>query len=204
MIHIVDYGLGNIRALMTSFERLGVVAIRAQSASDLTGATKLILPGVGAFDTALERLNKSGMRDVLDRLVIEQRTPVLGICVGMQMMADSSEEGSMQGLSWIPGQVKQFSTDAEFRDLPMPHMGWNDVSPASCNPLFSGIELDSRFYFLHSYFFKVHSTEHIAAVTSYGIDFASAVSSGNVYGVQFHPEKSHRFGAHLLKNFTNL
>lgn len=204
MIHIVDYGLGNIRALMTSFERLGVVAIRAQNASDLTGATKLILPGVGAFDSALERLNKSGMRDVLDRLVIEQRTPVLGICVGMQMMADSSEEGSMPGLSWIPGQVKQFSTETEFRDLPMPHMGWNDVSPVWSNPLFSGIELDSRFYFLHSYFFKVHSKEHTAAVTSYGIDFASAVSSGNVYGVQFHPEKSHRFGTHLLKNFANL
>jgi imidazole glycerol-phosphate synthase subunit HisH len=204
MIHIVDYGLGNIQAFLTSFQRLGVDAVRAQTASDLDGATKLILPGVGAFDHAMDLLNRSGMRAALDSLVLQQRVPVLGICVGMQMLADSSEEGRLPGLGWVPGVVRHFTADAAFPGLPLPHMGWNDVQPQPQQPLFEGMELDARFYFLHSYLFACKSSVHVAAVASYGVDFSCAVSSGNVYGVQFHPEKSHHYGTRLLKNFADL
>lgn len=204
MIHIVDYGLGNIQAFLTSFQRLGVDAVRAQTAADLEGATKLILPGVGAFDHAMDLLNQSGMRTTLDSLVLQQRVPVLGICVGMQMMADSSEEGHLPGLGWVPGVVRSFTSDSAFPGLPLPHMGWNDVQSQAQQPLFAGMEADARFYFLHSYFFASKSPEHVAAVASYGVDFSCAVASGNVYGVQFHPEKSHHYGTRLLKNFADL
>jgi glutamine amidotransferase len=204
MIHIVDYGLGNVQALLTMFKRLGFDAIRAKVASDLIGASKIILPGVGAFDHAIELLDRSGMRPVLETLVLKNKVPVLGICVGMQIMGTSSEEGRLAGLGWIPGKVRSFRSNERSAILPLPHMGWNDVQPKSGLSIFAGIESDARFYFLHSYFFECDEQSHIAAVASYGIDFSCAVSAGNVHGVQFHPEKSHHFGAQLLKNFAVL
>lgn len=204
MIHIVDYGLGNVQAFLTMFKRLGLEATRAKTAADLMGARKIILPGVGAFDHAIELLDQSGMRPVLETLVVKDKVPVLGICVGMQILATSSEEGRLPGLGWVPGMVRSFRSNEQSASLPMPHMGWNDVQPKSGLPVFGGLESDARFYFLHSYFFECDDPAHVAATASYGLDFSCAVSAGNVYGVQFHPEKSHHFGAQLLKNFAEL
>jgi glutamine amidotransferase len=204
MIHIVDYGLGNIQALMTVFKRLGVESTLAHSAEDLRGAKKLILPGVGAFDQAIELLNASGMRSSLEDLVNSDGVPVLGICVGMQMLANGSDEGIRKGLSWIDGRVCSFASNPPSADLPTPHMGWNDVVATSGSPLFKGLENGARFYFLHSYFFECRNTEHSSARTEYGFQFDCAVQKGNIFGVQFHPEKSHHWGAALLKNFADL
>lgn len=204
MIHVVDYGLGNVQAFLTMFKRLGLKATRAKTAADLTGASKIILPGVGAFDHAIQLLNQSGMRPVLETLVMKDKVPVLGICVGMQILATTSEEGHSPGLGWVPGKVCSFSSNEGSASLPLPHMGWNDVQPKAGSALFAGLESDSRFYFLHSYYFDCVEPSHVAAVASYGVDFSCAVSAANVYGVQFHPEKSHHFGAQLLKNFAEL
>lgn len=204
MIHVVDYGLGNVQAFLTMFKRLGLNATRAKTAADLTGASKIILPGVGAFDHAIELLDESGMRPVLETLVMKDKVPVLGICVGMQILATSSDEGHSPGLGWVPGKVCSFRSNDGSASLPLPHMGWNDVQPKAGSALFAGLESDSRFYFLHSYYFDCVEPSHVAAVASYGHDFSCAVSAANVYGVQFHPEKSHHFGAQLLKNFAEL
>lgn len=204
MIHIVDYGLGNVQAFLTMYKRLGLEATRAKTSTDLASASKIILPGVGAFDHAIELLDQSGMRPVLETLVVNDKVPVLGICVGMQILATSSEEGRLPGLGWVPGKVRSFRSDERSASLPLPHMGWNDVQPKLGSPIFAGLESDARFYFLHSYFFECDEPSHVAAVAAYGVDFSCAVSAGNVYGVQFHPEKSHHFGAQLLKNFGEL
>lgn len=204
MIHVVDYGLGNVQAFLTLFKRLGFETVRAKTAADLTGASKIILPGVGAFDHAIELLDQSGMRPSLETLVLQDKVPVLGICVGMQILASSSDEGQLPGLGWVPGKVRAFCANEQSASLPLPHMGWNDVQPKPGSRLFAGLESDARFYFLHSYFFECEAPSNAAAVASYGLDFSCAVSAGNVYGVQFHPEKSHHFGAQLLKNFAEL
>ena len=203
MITIVDYGLGNILAFQNVYKRLNVECTIARRADDLRGATRLILPGVGAFDHAMELLDASGMRAPVDELVLDKRVPVLGICVGMQILARASEEGSAPGLGWIAGGVRGFRSLGR-DDLLLPHMGWNDVRPARPSPLFAGLETDARFYFLHSFFFECERAEDVAATSAYGTDFASAVHAGNIHGVQFHPEKSHHFGTQLLKNFAEL
>lgn len=204
MIHVVDYGLGNVQAFLTMYKRLGFEAVRARTAADLEGAGKLILPGVGAFDHAMELLDQSGMRPALESLVVDDGVPVLGICVGMQILARSSEEGSLSGLGWVPGRVRSFRSAEGSAALPLPHMGWNDVHVQSASHVFAGLEANARFYFLHSYFFECDQPEHVAATAGYGLDFCCAVAAGQVYGVQFHPEKSHHFGATLLKNFAEL
>jgi len=203
MIRIVDYGVGNILAFQNMYKRLNKDAALARSAEDLADATRVILPGVGAFDHAMKALNRSGMRKPLDALVREGKTPVLGICVGMQMLARSSSEGTEAGLGWVGGEVRAFKALA-MPDLLLPHMGWNDVRPLRSGGLFSGLETDARFYFLHSYYFHSDRGEDTLAVSAYGLEFACAVQVGNVYGVQFHPEKSHHFGAQLLKNFAEI
>lgn len=204
MISIVDYGLGNIRAFSNMFKRLSIGARVVTSADDLRGATKLILPGVGAFDHAMALLQGSGMRPALDEAVIGRKVPVLGICVGMQILADASDEGDLPGLGWIPGRVRAFRSVPQLAGLPLPHMGWNDVQPVAGATLFAGMEADARFYFLHSYYFEGARPEFTAATATYGIDFSCAVRSGNVFGVQFHPEKSHHWGAQLLRNFAEI
>ena len=204
MIHIVDYGLGNLQAFVNMYKRLGFESVRARAAVDLENATKIILPGVGAFDHAMALLAASGMRERLDDLVLTQRVPVLGICVGMQILANSSEEGAGQGLGWVPGRVCSFSGNPAAAALPMPHMGWNDVISAAGSPLFKGLEEDARFYFLHSYYLECSDSKNVLARADYGFQFDCAVQNGNVFGVQFHPEKSHHWGAALLKNFAEL
>ena len=203
MISIIDYGLGNVSAFINVYKRLNIEVSTARNADEIKGSKKLILPGVGAFDHAMERLDASGMRQSLDDAVLNRGVPVLGICVGMQILARGSDEGQADGLGWIEGRVKGFRS-LQQKDLRLPHMGWNDISPVSDSPLFSQLRSNARFYFLHSFYFDCNRKEDVAAVTSYGIDFSCAVHSGNVYGVQFHPEKSHHFGAQLLKNFAEL
>lgn len=203
MIKIIDYGLGNMLAFLNVYKRLNINVSLARNADDVQNASKIILPGVGAFDHAMELLAKSGMREALDELVLGKRVPVLGICVGMQILAHSSDEGQEGGLGWIDGHVKAFKSLKQ-DDLLLPHMGWNDVQPVSDTKLFSQLESDARFYFLHSYYFQCERQNDVAAVSSYGTNFSCAVNAGNIYGVQFHPEKSHHFGTQLLKNFAEL
>jgi glutamine amidotransferase len=204
MITIVDYGLGNVQAFVNMYKRLNIEARAARCADELAGATHVVLPGVGAFDHAMKLLQASGMRESLDELVLARGVPVIGICVGMQMLADGSDEGRLPGLGWIPGWVRAFDSMPQSAALPLPHMGWNDAQPKPTQRLFVGLEGDARFYFLHSYFFECADPASVAASAHYGIDFACAVNAGQVHGVQFHPEKSHHWGAALLKNFAAL
>jgi imidazole glycerol-phosphate synthase subunit HisH len=202
VISIVDYGVGNIQAIANIYKRLNIPVRIAGTAEELAGAERVILPGVGAFDWAMARLNNSGMRARLDDLVLSKGRPVLGICVGMQMMAKRSEEGTLEGLGWIDGEVKKFEWAAPSQRAYLPHMGWNDVEPRCRECLFQDIGDTGRFYFLHSYYFAPKDQNTILGVTDYGGPFASCVRAGKMYGVQFHPEKSHQWGIQLLKNFA--
>ncbi len=204
MITIVDYGLGNIQAFSNIYKRLDVPVRFAKTSHDLEDSSHIILPGVGAFDWAMERLDASGMRATLDRLVREDKKHVLGICVGMQMMARSSDEGRSAGLGWFDAKVKRFD-DTRIQSRPhLPHMGWNDVHPLGTTDLFQELGEGARFYFLHSYYFEPNDPADILAEADYGDRFACAVRRGNVYGIQCHPEKSHKWGIQLLKNFAGL
>lgn len=202
MIVLLDYGLGNIQAFANIYKNLGIEYAIAKDVEGLLKASRIILPGVGAFDWAMQRLEASGMRPALDDLVLNRQVPVLGICVGMQMMANCSEEGKLAGLGWIQGEVKRFDSRLFSTKTRLPHMGWNDIQPID-HALFVGLP-NPRFYFLHSYFFSPESSNHTIAEAEYGQLFSAAVGCGNVLGVQFHPEKSHHWGVQLLKNFAQL
>jgi glutamine amidotransferase len=203
MITVLDYGLGNVAAFVNIYKRLNLPVKVATTAEQLLGAEKIILPGVGAFDWAMTRLNESGMRECLDDLVMQTKTPVLGVCVGMQMMAKRSDEGKLSGLGWIDAEVKRFDEPGFKQHTHLPHMGWNDVIPRRSDCLFKGLNFP-RFYFLHSYYFSPANSCDILGVTDYCGDFASVVRCANVFGTQFHPEKSHQWGISLLKNFAEL
>jgi len=204
MITLIDYGVGNIFAFQNVYKRLDIPTKIAKSTEDLMDAQKLILPGVGSFDYAMIRLNNSGMRDKLDELVLEQKVPVIGICVGMQMMGNRSDEGSEMGLKWIDGDILKFDEKLIQHRTKLPHMGWNDVTPVRNHPLFSGLEKEAIFYFLHSFYFKCNNPTDSIAISDYGVSFSSAVYKDNIYGIQFHPEKSHQYGEKLLHNFAML
>jgi len=210
MIGIVNYGLGNVQAFANIYKRLNIPASIVSRPDELRLVEKIILPGVGAFDWAMRRLEESGLRSALEGAVRQGR-PVLGVCVGMQMMAERSEEGVLEGLGWIDGEVRRFGDARMNRMIGMkedggmrlPHMGWNDVRPVGGNGLFKGLEEGARFYFLHSYYFAPGNQAEVIGVTDYYGEYASAVCAGNVVGVQFHPEKSHGWGIQLLKNFAD-
>jgi imidazole glycerol-phosphate synthase subunit HisH len=204
VITVVNYGLGNVQAIANIYRRLNIPVLVAETADQLERAEKVILPGVGAFDWAMSRLEGSGMRPCLDDLVLHQKRPVLGICVGMQMMADRSDEGQRPGLGWIEGEVVRFDESSFVQRTHLPHMGWNDTTPHRRDCLFRGLDGKPEFYFLHSYCFRPKNLDDILASTMYNGSFTSAVRCGNVYGTQFHPEKSHRSGIRLLKNFAEL
>lgn len=203
MITIIDYGCGNIRAFLNVFTRLNIPVVVATKASDVTDASRIILPGVGAFDFVMQSFNNSGMRDIVERKVLHDKIPVLGVCAGMQILADHSDEGDESGLSWIPGSVRLFDVEKVPYITKVPHMGWNDVKPSD-SKLFTDIPTGSRYYFVHSYYFDPKSGEHSIATSNYGIEFSCAVARDNIFGVQFHPEKSHGNGMTLLKNFSEL
>jgi glutamine amidotransferase len=204
MIAIISYGLGNIRAFSNIYKRLDIPFTIATAPEHLTKATKIILPGVGAFDHAMERLEACEMYGPLNELVLSKKRPVLGVCVGMQMLAGSSEEGHRAGLGWINGVVRKLRfADSADRGI-LPHMGWNTVRPEPERPLFAGLRAEALFYFLHSYYFECHDPVNAIAVADYAGSFTCAVQADNIYGVQFHPEKSHHNGIQLLKNFAEL
>jgi glutamine amidotransferase len=204
MITIINYGVGNLFAFQNVYKRLNISTKIAKTSKDLEDAKKLILPGVGSFDYAMSQLNNSGMREKLDELVTEKHIPIIGICVGMQMMGNSSDEGKLEGLRWIDADILKFDENLINHRTKLPHMGWNDVFPVSDNPLFDGLEKDAIFYFLHSFYFKCNNPKDSIAVTDYGLSFSSAVNKDNIYGIQFHPEKSHQNGEKLLHNFAKL
>ena len=204
MIAIVNYGSGNIQAISNIYGRASIPFIVATTPDDLRLADRVVLPGVGAFDQAMNELDRSGMRQALDRWALEERKPVLGICVGMQLLARTSEEGGAMGLGWIDAEVKRFDHSGFAQSTHLPHMGWNTVEPLRDDPLFATVDLEAGYYFLHSYYFSCHDERDALAETVYGVRFASAVRKQNVYGVQFHPEKSHQAGIQLLTNFALL
>ena len=203
MIGIVDYGVGNIQAFLNLFKRVGVQARRIVTSESFADVTRLVLPGVGHFDHAMQQLNDSGLRPRLEQMVLTQEVPVIGVCVGMQMLAEGSDEGALPGLAWVPGRVKAFAGQPQCVGLALPHMGWNDVHPKPNSALFSsGFNEGAQFYFLHSYYFDAQEKQDVAATAAYGIEFDAVVSRGHIHGVQCHPEKSHRWGEQLLKNFV--
>ena len=196
MTSILYYGVGNPNAIINVFKRTNMKCRLVTNADELKNSTKIILPGVGNFDDAMDKLNKSGMVDELNNLVLNKGVPVLGICVGMHIMAKSSEEGRLGGLGWFDANVKKLPS------IIKPHMGWNNIKFNSNNsPLLHNLP-NKLFYFLHSYYFNCNNNSDITAVSDYDYDFTSIVNKNNIYGVQFHPEKSHSSGEKLFKNFV--
>ena len=201
MIAIVDYGLGNLKAFANIYSRLNVPFKYASSPDDFEDVTHIILPGVGAFDYAIKKLNASGMRDILDEAVFTKKLPVLGICVGMQIMAESSEEGAEKGLGWFDSKVVKLKKHSA--NLPLPHMGWNNLNILQNNKLFERLDKTKEFYFLHSYHFAADCSYTIAT-TTYECEMATVISKGNIHGIQCHPEKSHQNGVELLRSFCEI
>jgi glutamine amidotransferase len=204
MITIIDYGSGNIKAIANIYEKLKVDFRIASNPNQVKGAKKIFLPGVGAFDETMSKLDKTGFRGVLDMEVLENKIPIIGICVGMQILAETSEEGKNKGLGYIKGKVKRIAKDTILQKPKLPHMGWNSIEVTKENQLFKNVDPGLGFYFLHSYYFECDDPKDILSTTNYGTAFASSVQKENVYGIQFHPEKSHRNGLKLMNNFANL
>ena len=208
MIAVIDAGLGNIGSLLNMLDHLGLPARAARAPADLAGADRFILPGVGAFDHGMARLHASGLLPALEQRVLHERTPVLGICLGMQLLGRSSEEGVSPGLGWVPARTIRFNFATNPTHLRVPHMGWNDVRPTTPGNLLD-LGLDDlgfgpRFYFVHSYHVVCDVPADIAGIADYGLPFTAALQSGHIHGVQFHPEKSHRWGKLLLARFAAL
>jgi glutamine amidotransferase len=202
VITIVDYGLGNNGSILNMLRKIGCRNVRVSSdPRDIVSATKLILPGVGHFDRGMTNLCRYGLIDPLREQVLNANIPILGICLGMQMLAERSEEGTKDGLRFIRGEVVRFRLNGD-RSLKVPHMGWDYVSFTKRSALAIGLEGDARFYFVHSYHMVCENPDDILGMTEYGYQFVSAVACEHILGVQFHPEKSHKFGMTLLRNFV--
>lgn len=200
-IAIVDYGAGNPLSVQNMLRKIGVESFISHSPKELAEANKFILPGVGSFDPGMKQLMDKGLVPVLHELILEQRRPILGICLGMQLMTNGSEEGELPGLGWVDAETLKFSFHPS-QCLRIPHMGWNLAIAEKPNNLFGENDSEERFYFVHSYHVSCHDKCDVLTETSYGIQFTSAFQKENIVGVQFHPEKSHRFGFHLLKKFA--
>ena len=202
MITIANYGMGNLGSLANMLKHLGVPAAIVSDPDVIARAQRLILPGVGAFDAAMSRIAAAtGLRDVLEMKAHRERIPVLGVCLGMQLLTHGSDEGVLPGLGWIPGRTHRFP---KVEGIKIPHMGWNVAAPGVENPLTRGVGPSPRYYFVHSYFVQVDDPAHSVMRSRHGVEFDAAVAKDNVFGVQFHPEKSHRFGMAILKNFAEL
>lgn len=201
---VVDTGLGNLNSVANMLSRVGVQPVLSFDHGVISAAEKLVIPGVGNFAAGMQALRDRGLVDILTQRVIGDKVPALGICLGMQLLFEGSEEGGAAGLGWIRGCVVRLRPPEGERPLAVPHMGWNSVSPVSPSPLFAGQAKEPRYYFVHSYYAECADDATVLATTDYGIRFASAVRQDTLFGVQFHPEKSHRFGVALLRNFATL
>lgn len=200
MIAIVNYGMGNLRSVEKAFERIKVAIKISEDKKDILNAEKLILPGVGNFEKGIKNLKENGLFDVLNEAVLKRNIPILGICLGMQLMTEFSEEGNVDGFGWIKAKTKKFSFENSV--LKIPHMGWNNLSIKNNDTLFRNINVENFFYFVHSYYIICEDEDDILAETEYGNKFVSAFQRENLYGCQFHPEKSHDAGLRILRNFA--
>lgn len=204
MIAVIDYGIGNLGSIVNMLTKIGAETVVTQEPQIIEQADKLILPGVGTFDNGMNNLVKLGLMSLLTEKVIMKKTPVLGLCLGMQLFTQCSEEGKQPGLGWLEAETVRFKFNGANNRLKVPHMGWNTVKICRQNTLFAGMGDESRFYFVHSYHLFCRDTCQILTQTTHGYEFPSAVAKDNILGVQFHPEKSHKFGMKLLKNFVEL
>lgn len=203
MITIIDYGVGNLSSVLNMFRKIGVKEVTVSGKEDVIAkASKILLPGVGAFDAGMNNLENSGLIPVLTQKAITEKVPVLGICLGMQLLTKQSEEGVKKGLGWIDAETVKFNPDPAFK-LKVPHMGWNYIKVQRANPLID-VESNNRFYFVHSYYVKCFDESQSLATSNFGINFTCMVNKENIFGAQFHPEKSLKFGMKLLENFAKL
>lgn len=203
-VKVVNLGLGNLGSVVNALNKVGAEPSIVERPEELEGAERILLPGVGAFDVAMGRLRERGFEPVLNQQVRVDKTPILGICLGMQLLAEFSDEGVLPGLGWITGRSVHFhEAIVSSSELRVPHMGWNTVAASPGSLLFSGQSPDARYYFMHSYHLSGVPGDMIAGETKYGVKFTCAIESENVYGAQFHPEKSHQFGIEVLRNFTS-
>jgi len=202
MITIIDYGMGNLRSVQKAFERVGVQVKISGSADEILSADKIVLPGVGHFEKGVSNLKERGLFKTLNEAVIAKKIPIIGICLGMQLMTEFSEEGNCEGFGWIKGKTRKFSFQAN--GLKIPHMGWNNLIIAQSDSLYDGITSDNFFYFVHSYYVSCDENSNILAETNYGNKFVSSFKKENIFGCQFHPEKSHDAGLKVLSNFVKL
>ena len=203
MVTIVDYGVGNLASIKNMLKKAGSDSLISAEESDILAANKLILPGIGAFDACAEKLDQSGLTKALNKKVLEDKTPILGICVGLQLLLDGSEEGKLPGLGWIRGKVVRFNQNKLNASHKVPHMGWTEIRLAKTSRLFTGMYEEPRFYFVHSYYANPADSDNVLAYAHYGYDFPAALEHENILGVQFHPEKSHKFGLKLMENFIS-
>lgn len=203
MLAIIDYGLGNLASIKNMCRRLGIDAVITNDANAIKEASRLILPGVGHFKRGMENLHASGVKELLDEQVLKEKKPILGICLGAQLMTQHSEEGDVDGLKWIDAKTVRFDQN-NMNGLKVPHMGWGEISIKDNNPLWENLPEHPRFYFVHTYHFLFQQPGEISATTTYGYEFACAFRKGNIYGMQCHPEKSHKFGMRVLENFAKL
>lgn len=201
-VSVLDYGAGNVGSVLRMLEKFGARAFKISTQDEVLNAKKLIIPGVGAFDYGMQRLNEHGLIGSLNSIK-EREVPILGICLGMQLLCKGSEEGRLNGLGWIDADVVKFDARS-FPDIRVPHMGWNTIEVARGNGLIEKTEQELRYYFVHSYYVSCHNADDVIAYTKYGNTFVAAFNSNNVWGVQFHPEKSHRFGMNLIQNYLKL
>ena len=204
MIVIIDYKMGNLGSILNMLKKIGVQSIVSSLPEDILQADKLILPGVGAFDNGMANLKESSLLSVLNEKVLAKKTPILGICLGMQLLTRRSAEGRLEGLGWVEADTVRFRFGKEESTLKIPHMGWNTVMFKTGSVLSSELEDEARFYFVHSFHVVCDREENVAGKTFYGYEFSSAIQNGNIIGVQFHPEKSHKYGLRLLKNFVEM
>lgn len=203
-IAIIDYGMGNVGSIRNMLRKVGALPVVVSSPAGLDGVGKIVLPGVGAFDQGMDKLEATGFRCALERLVLERKIPILGICLGMQLFTRASEEGSRPGLGWVAAETRRFRRDSLPADLRIPHMGWNTTQQRKASALFDPSLGEQRFYFLHAYHVVCDAAEDVLTETEYGSPFVSAFACGNIIGAQFHPEKSHRFGVEFFRRFVTL
>jgi glutamine amidotransferase len=206
MISIINYGMGNIGSIVNMYKKIGIKTNVVSTADEIARSTKILLPGVGSFDAAMSKINEMGIKEILDSKALIEQIPILGICLGMQLLTDKSDEGKLPGLGWIKAKTLSFKTAVDTAIFKVPHMGWSEANlnrPSALTNNFFELE-ELRFYFVHSYYVKCEKDENSILKTNYGIEFDSAIQSQNIYGAQFHPEKSHKFGMKLLENFARL